>query len=112
MAASDERVLLNYERLVSMSLEAMFNESNNLKSVAEVRDLLVGRIRESLFSIFGNDFRFDGIGDPLTDGTFLFSKGTAKGYLYKNLSGGERAAFDLVLDMVVKTNCVQRYGFV
>ena len=42
------------------------------------------------------------LGNPLTTGTFKFDKGAARGFLYKNLSGGEKAAFDLLLDMIVK----------
>lgn len=43
-----------------------------------------------------------GLGDPLTQGTFKFDKGTAEDFDYKNLSGGEKAAFDLLLDIGVK----------
>ena len=41
------------------------------------------------------------MGNPLTDGTFRFTKGASQGFVYKNLSGGEKSAFDLVLDLVV-----------
>jgi hypothetical protein len=33
----------------------------------------------------------------------LFTKGESKNFKYKNLSGGEKAAFDLLLDFVLKT---------
>jgi hypothetical protein len=39
----------------------------------------------------------------LEGGTFFFDKGTSAGYHYKNLSGGEKAAFDLLLDFIVKS---------
>ena len=42
---------------------------------------------------------FGGIRDS---GVFRFSKGTATDFHYKNLSGGEKAAFDLLLDIFVK----------
>jgi len=32
-------------------------------------------------------------------GTFTFTKGTSTGFLYKNLSGGEKSVFDLLLDL-------------
>lgn len=41
------------------------------------------------------------MGDPLENGTFRFSKGVSTGFDFKNLSGDEKAAFDLILDLVV-----------
>jgi len=38
----------------------------------------------------------------LQDGTFSFAKGVTSKFSYKNLSGGEKAAFDLLLDFIVK----------
>ena len=35
-------------------------------------------------------------------GAFRFSKGTASDFHYKNLSGGEKAAFDMLLDVFIK----------
>ncbi len=43
---------------------------------------------------------FGGIEDA---GAFRFSKGTVEDFHYKNLSGGEEAAFDLLLDIFVKS---------
>jgi hypothetical protein len=42
------------------------------------------------------------LGNPLSAGTFRFDKGDSKAFLYKNLSGGEKAAFDLLLDILMK----------
>jgi len=44
----------------------------------------------------------EGPGNPLEGGTFRFTKGTASSFHYKNLSGGEKAAFDLLLDFIIK----------
>ncbi len=44
----------------------------------------------------------EGPGNPLEGGTFRFTKGVASNFHYKNLSGGEKAAFDLLLDFIVK----------
>ncbi len=48
------------------------------------------------------DLTFVGVGNPLDQGTFHFDKGTIKNFEYLNLSGGEKASFDLILDFVVK----------
>ena len=50
------------------------------------------------------DLELNSLGNPLTDGTFRFTKGTSQGFVYKNLSGGEKSVFDLVLDLVVARN--------
>ncbi len=44
----------------------------------------------------------EGVGSIDGAGTFLFTKGRSSGFRYSNLSGGEKAAFDLLLDMFVK----------
>ena len=51
--------------------------------------------------VFG-DLTLRSIQDPLGAGAFYFGKGDAASYHYKNLSGGEKAAFDLLLDLHVK----------
>ena len=43
------------------------------------------------------------IGDPLSNGSFYFEKGTSKDFHYKNLSAGEKSAFDLLLDLIIKS---------
>ena len=70
-------------------------------SVATLREELIGPIRESMKAVFG-DLVLNNISDPLGAGAFFFEKGIAKAYHYKNLSGGEKAAFDLLLDLHVK----------
>ena len=98
----DTRVADNYQRLVSNSLGALFEpgEANNISRI-ELRDTYIRKIRESMIKVFG-DLVLEGPGRPLDDGTFLFTKGLSHGFKYMNLSGGEKAAFDLLLDIVLK----------
>ena len=98
----DTRVADNYQRLVSNSLGALFEpgEANNVSRI-ELRDTYIRKIRESMIKVFG-DLVLEGPGRPLDDGTFLFTKGLSHGFKYMNLSGGEKAAFDLLLDIVLK----------
>ena len=37
----------------------------------------------------------------MEDGTFRFTKNASEGFHFKNLSGGEKAVFDLILDLVI-----------
>lgn len=48
------------------------------------------------------DLILNSLGNPLADRTFTFDKGISRNFHYKNLSGGEKSAFDLLLDIFVK----------
>jgi predicted ATPase len=99
---NDSVVKENYERLVSSTLKALYDSNNNSKSVQELREELIGKIRTSLTNVFG-DLNLSSIGDPLNQGSFYFEKGMSKNFPYKNLSAGEKAAFDLILDIIIKS---------
>jgi hypothetical protein len=58
------------------------------------------QIKRAMLSIFP-ELELNSLGNPLTTGTFKFTKGMSVGFLFKNLSGGEKAVFDLILDLVV-----------
>lgn len=98
---NDQTVSTNYQRLVVETTAAIFDRSNDAKTVQAVREELIGQIRVSMKNVFG-DLLLNNISDPLGGGAFYFEKGEAKSYHYKNLSGGEKAAFDLILDLHVK----------
>ncbi|MEY8099564.1 AAA family ATPase [Falsihalocynthiibacter sp. S25ZX9] len=97
----DATVANNYQRLASQAMEDVFAKEDGATTISQYRDRLVGEISAPLKRIFGG-LEFVGLGNPLDNGSFLFSKGNSKNFDYKNLSGGEKAAFDLVLDIVVK----------
>jgi predicted ATPase len=97
----DKTVSENYQRLVHDTMAAVYNTENDAKRVDALREELIGQIRESMKAVFG-DLILNNIGDPLGSGAFFFEKGAAKSYHYKNLSGGEKAAFDLLLDLHMK----------
>lgn len=102
LMSTDAVVSSNYQRLISSTLSGVFNESNNTKTVESLRKELIGKIQESLNNVF-EDLDFSSIGDPLLNGTFYFTKGTSKNFSYANLSAGEKSAFDLLLDLIVKS---------
>ena len=61
---------------------------------------LIGPIRDPVSRLFPELF-LNSLANPMEDGTFRFTKGTSEGFHYKNLSGGEKAVFDLILDVVI-----------
>lgn len=99
---NDVAVSENYQRLISTTLSGIFDEENNAKTVKSLREELIGKIKYSLSNVF-EDLNLSSIGDPLTNGSFYFEKGTSKDFHYKNLSAGEKSVFDLILDMIIKS---------
>ena len=102
LMSGEARVSDNYQRIVSASVEALFDPVNKNTAAGQIVERLIGRVREGIGRVF-EGLTLDGPGRPMQGGTFFFTKGTSAGYHYKNLSGGEKAAFDLLLDFIVKT---------
>ena len=100
MIDNDAAVSRNYQRLVSEGLEDLYERGEESTTFGKYRIESIGDIRCAILSLFP-DLELNSLGNPLTDGTFRFTKGASQGFLYKNLSGGEKSAFDLVLDLVV-----------
>ena len=100
MIDNDAAVSQNYQRLASKAFSDAFENAPANKTFKEFREETIGRIRDSFLRLFP-DVELNNLGDPLTNGTFRFTKGVSTGFLFKNLSGGEKAAFDLILDLVV-----------
>lgn len=98
---NDQTVSQNYQRLVFDTMNAVYDSANDTKTVETLRDELIGRVRDSMRRVF-DDLLLNSIAAPSDNGAFFFQKGTATSFHYKNLSGGEKAAFDLLLDIHLK----------
>ena len=99
---NDQSVSSNYQRLIANSISELYKSENNQKDVATLRSELTGKISASIERVF-EDLHFSSLGNPLQNGNFYFTKGTTKDFPYKNLSAGEKSAFDLILDLVVQS---------
>lgn len=100
MIDNDAAVGENYHRLVSNAVEDVFERADGLTILRDFRMQVTQEIDDAMKRLFPN-LEFNSLGNPLADGTFRFTKGTSRGFLFKNLSGGEKSAFDLILDLVV-----------
>lgn len=98
---TDATVAQNYMRLASQAMEDVFVNEAQTTTFGTYRDRILGDTRDPFKRLFP-DLTLVGLGNPLNSGTFWFDKGTAKNFTYQNLSGGEKAAFDLLLDIAVK----------
>ena len=99
----EQRVSENYQRMVAEAVMALYSDdpAAQQKLVRDLADELVGEVRVAMGNVFG-DLVLQGPGNPMTGGTFRFKKGVSSNFHYKNLSGGEKAAFDILLDFIVK----------
>jgi predicted ATPase len=99
---NDQTVSANYQRLIAHTIAGVFDNANNTKSVEVLREELTGKIQIAVKHIF-EDLEFSSLGEPLNNGSFYFTKGSVKDFHYRNLSAGEKSAFDLILDMVIQS---------
>ena len=94
---TDQTVKDNYERIAWRLLEQVTTSGLTTDSIMEAT---IGDLQRSLETVFGDICLDAFVANPQT-GTFTFSKGASKNFLYESLSAGEKAAFDLLLDVVV-----------
>ena len=101
---NDAATTANYIRLVSTLNLKMFDPARAGMTLGDFLASVVGSLRDAVERLFDNPpLQLNDLGSPLVDSTFRFTKGAAQAFSYENLSGGEKAAFDLLLDLVVKT---------
>ena len=97
MIDNDEAVSRNYQKLVCEVFDIFAAEPQMTDKFTES---IINPVKTPISKLFPN-LGLNELSNPLTDGTFRFTKGTSEGFAYKNLSGGEKAVFDLILDLVV-----------
>ncbi len=103
---NDMSVSENYQRLIMQTIDGDYDKSiPDDVNKGEIRDRVIGEARRAMNKVFP-DLVITGVGGIGSSGagvgTFFFDKGKSHEFLYKNLSAGEKAAFDLVLDIIVK----------
>lgn len=101
LISQEARVSENYNRIVGEAVEELFNGADPDKTKIQIRDKLIGEVRSTMLNLF-DGLNLSGTGNPTSGGTFRFEKGSVLNFHFKNLSGGEKAAFDLILDFIVK----------
>ena len=97
MIDPDETVRDNHERILWRLLGKV--TTPGLKTDGIMEDT-ISDLQKSMETVF-EDVRLDALVSAQDTGTFTFTKGLSRNFLYENLSAGEKAAFDLLLDVVV-----------
>ena len=101
----DQAVSDNFNRLGRNALERALNSESGSKSLDQFRQDTLGKIQQAMAYLFEDPvLSLQDLGSGIDSGTFRFKKGTDHDFHFKNLSGGEKAAFDLLLDIFVKRN--------
>ncbi len=100
MIDSDTTATRHYQYLVGSFVE-LLSDLGQERKLKEVRQRL-RPLADAVSNIFP-DLKLEDLGNPLNEGSFFFSKGAVKGYRYDNLSSGEKAAFDLLLDLYLSS---------
>lgn len=95
----DQELSHNYSRLYSQAMMELFD--TKIRSNKDIVDGLTLPVRNALKKVLP-DLELLSLEASRDSGTFYFAKGVVERYVYNNLSGGERAAFDLLLDMSIK----------
>ena len=99
----DQAVSDNFNRLGRSALYGALNSEPKDKSLGQFRKDTLGEIKLALEKLFDEPIlSLQDLGASIDSGAFRFRKGTIRDFHYKNLSGGEKAAFDLLLDIFVK----------
>jgi hypothetical protein len=100
---NDAAVSSNYRRLILQTIKDVWGTGPNRNITLEAyADATRQKVNHSLSRVLPQ-LSLESLGDPgAQTGNFYFSKGISKGYLFKNLSGGEKAVFDMLIDLIVK----------
>ena len=102
LAENDQAVASNYDRILSPWVERISARKKNGETADDIEDDLYGELRDVIRELFKDpQLTLIGLGDPKNGKIFEFDKGTSQGFSYENLSSGEKAALDLILDIIV-----------
>ena len=98
---SDQAVSDDYKRLTWKRLTDLDRDAPDTTTFGDYRATSIQDLQTAITDLFP-DLQLQDFGGITGKGGFRFAKGTVKDFQYKNLSGGEKAAFDLLLDVFVK----------
>ena len=101
MIDTDAALGEHYQRIVARFLPVLSNlESRDAAGDLEAIRAELAPVQDSLTRVLPH-LRFTGLGDPTSEGSFYFIRDGVRDFRYENLSGGEKAVFDLLLDVHV-----------
>ena len=100
MIDNDVAVAKNYRRMVSYAIEEFLDLIDGPISSTNLKETVVDITRSTFLKVCP-DLELQNLGRLLGKGTFQFTKGSSEDIPFKNLSSGEMAVFDLILDLII-----------
>ncbi len=98
----DAAVSENYQYLTSKGLEDLYSAAKPETTFERYRKEALGDLHTAMRKLFPDpELLLQDFGS-MQSGSFRFRKGAAEDFHYKNLSSGEKATFDILLDVFVK----------
>ena len=102
LSDNDQSVASNYSRILNLLLERTSATERRGENVGDIQDEIYGELITAIDKLFKDpQLTLAGLGSPKDMKIFQFDKGTSGGFTYHNLSSGEKAALDLLLDLIV-----------
>ena len=102
LSENDRAVASNYDRILNPWVERVSARKQSGETADEIEDYLYGELRDAIGELFRDpQLTLIGLGSPKDGKIFEFNKGTSHGFSYENLASGEKAALDLILDIIV-----------
>ena len=98
----DAAVSENYARVAWRGMQDLFHSAPADQTIGQYRQDALGELYGAMLDLFPDPKLILQDFGAMKSGSFRFSKGDVKDFHYKNLSGGEKAAFDILLDVFVK----------
>ena len=102
LADNDQAVAPNFGRILNQWIERSSATGRRKKNIGDLQDKVFGELRDAIAVLFSDSkLVLTSLGSLNLYKVFQFNKGTSHGLSYVNLSSGEKAALDLILDIIV-----------
>ena len=102
LSENDVCVGTNYNRILSEWIERSSIDGKPSEMIGNIQNEVYGNLRDAIQELFRDpQLVLTNLGSPANNRVFQFSKGASQGFSYENLSSGEKAALDLILDIIV-----------
>ena len=99
---NDETLGLNCRYLASRWLERSSEIGESDENLTDLQNEILGELRDAMRRLFTDPpLVLRSLGHPTDGDLFEFDKGTSEMFTYQNLASGEKAALDLLLDVIV-----------